>query len=89
VLINGECWEASDGGTFDVPDTATWKVLATLASATIDEAVAALDAADAAQASWAAQLPVGGSLTVHALVTGGPPLTAVLKFRGVIVALNH
>lgn len=53
LLINGEWRDASDGGTFDVLDPATGKVLATLASATSEDAMAALDAADAVQAEWA------------------------------------
>jgi succinate-semialdehyde dehydrogenase/glutarate-semialdehyde dehydrogenase len=57
LLIAGNWVEASDGGTFDVQDPATGQVLATLASATSDDAVAALDAADAAQASWALTAP--------------------------------
>jgi succinate-semialdehyde dehydrogenase / glutarate-semialdehyde dehydrogenase len=57
LLIGGGWVGASDGGTFDVHDPATGKVLATLASATSADAVAALDAADAAQASWARTAP--------------------------------
>lgn len=57
LLINGEWRDASDGGTYDVLDPATGKVLATLASATSDDAVAALDAADAAQREWALTSP--------------------------------
>ncbi|MFF2317932.1 NAD-dependent succinate-semialdehyde dehydrogenase [Arthrobacter sp. NPDC058097] len=57
LLINGEWVEASDGGTFDVHDPATGEVLATLASATSEDAIAALDAADAAQASWGRTAP--------------------------------
>ncbi|GAA3701418.1 NAD-dependent succinate-semialdehyde dehydrogenase [Zhihengliuella alba] len=53
LLIDGEWRDASDGGTFDVHDPATGKVIATLASATSEDAKAALDAADAAQAEWA------------------------------------
>ena len=53
LLINNQWRDASDGGTFDVHDPATGEVLATLASATSDDAIAALDAADAAQVSWA------------------------------------
>ncbi|RZU62076.1 NAD-dependent succinate-semialdehyde dehydrogenase [Zhihengliuella halotolerans] len=53
LLIDGEWRDASDGGTFDVHDPATGKVLATLASATSEDALAALDAADAAQGQWA------------------------------------
>ncbi|MEE9095795.1 NAD-dependent succinate-semialdehyde dehydrogenase [Pseudarthrobacter phenanthrenivorans] len=57
LLINGKWVDASDGGTFDVHDPATGQVLATLASATSEDAIAALDAADAAQASWARTAP--------------------------------
>src|SRR6478736_3259144 len=57
LLINGQWRDASDGGTFDVHDPATGEVLATLASATSEDAIAALDAADAAQASWARTAP--------------------------------
>ncbi|PQZ91062.1 NAD-dependent succinate-semialdehyde dehydrogenase [Arthrobacter sp. MYb227] len=57
LLINGEWRDASDGGTFDVFDPATGEKLATLASATSEDAMAALDAADAVQASWALTAP--------------------------------
>lgn len=57
LLINGEWRDASDGGTFDVIDPATGKVLATLASATSEDALAALDAADKVQAAWARTAP--------------------------------
>jgi len=57
LLINGEWRDASDGGTYDVFDPATGKVLATLASATSEDALAALDAADAAQKAWALSAP--------------------------------
>ena len=57
LLINGQWRDASDGGTFDVHDPATEKLLATLASATSADALAALDAADAAQGSWARTAP--------------------------------
>ena len=39
LLINGKWVAASDGGTFDVHDPATGEVLATLASATSEDAV--------------------------------------------------
>ncbi len=57
LLINGQWRDASDGGTFDVLDPATGEKLATLASATSEDAMAALDAADAVQASWARTAP--------------------------------
>jgi succinate-semialdehyde dehydrogenase/glutarate-semialdehyde dehydrogenase len=57
LLIGGQWREASDGGTFDVHDPANGEALATLASATSEDAVAALDAADAVQSSWARTAP--------------------------------
>src|SRR6186713_3163665 len=57
LLIGGQWVDASDGGTFDVHDPSTAGVLATLASATSGDALAALDAADAVQASWARTAP--------------------------------
>lgn len=57
LLINGEWRDSSDGSTYDVHDPATGKVLATLASATSEDALAALDAADKAQAAWALSAP--------------------------------
>ena len=57
LLINGEWREASDGGTLDVTDPATGKVLATIASATPADGMAALDAAAKAQAEWAKTAP--------------------------------
>ena len=57
LLIDGQWRDASDGGTFDVHDPATGEVLATLASATSEDALAALDAADKVQASWARTAP--------------------------------
>jgi hypothetical protein len=62
LLIGGEWREASDGGTFDVHDPATGEILATLASATSEDALAALDPADKAQASWARTAPREGRL---------------------------
>ncbi|ALP48818.1 NAD-dependent succinate-semialdehyde dehydrogenase [Corynebacterium glutamicum] len=53
-LLIGDSWvEASEGGTFDVENPATGETIATLASATSEDALAALDAACAVQAEWA------------------------------------
>ncbi|AXH37147.1 NAD-dependent succinate-semialdehyde dehydrogenase [Humibacter sp. BT305] len=54
LFIGGKWVDASDGGTFDVNDPATGKTLLTIASATPEDGKAALDAAVAAQESWAA-----------------------------------
>ncbi|MCS5497892.1 NAD-dependent succinate-semialdehyde dehydrogenase [Cnuibacter physcomitrellae] len=54
LFIGGKWVDASDGGTFDVDDPATGKNLLTIASATPEDGKAALDAAVAAQESWAA-----------------------------------
>src|SRR5699024_10733042 len=54
-LAIGGKWEAStSGATIDVHDPATGEVIKTIADATVEDAVRALDAAVAAQAEWAA-----------------------------------
>ncbi|WP_018296721.1 NAD-dependent succinate-semialdehyde dehydrogenase [Corynebacterium lubricantis] len=53
-LLIGDSWrDASDGATFDVENPATGETIATLASATSEDAIAALDAACAVQHDWA------------------------------------
>ena len=54
LLIDGKWRDASSGKTFDVKDPATGMVLASLQDANSDDAMAAFDAACAAQADWAA-----------------------------------
>src|SRR5665213_392859 len=53
LWIGGKWKKASDGGRFDVIDPATEKTIASVASATVDDAKAALDAAQAAFPAWA------------------------------------
>jgi succinate-semialdehyde dehydrogenase/glutarate-semialdehyde dehydrogenase len=57
LFIGGHWRPASSGQTFDVHDPATGDVLATIADARVDDAMVALDAADAAQASWRRTAP--------------------------------
>ncbi len=57
LYIGGEWRDASDGGTFDVLNPATEQVIASVASATVDDAMAALDAAEAAFEDWAGRKP--------------------------------
>lgn len=57
LYVGGEWRDASDGGTFEVVNPATGEVLAQVASATEQDADAALDAAEAAFADWAARKP--------------------------------
>lgn len=57
LFIAGEWRSASDGGTLDVMDPATGSVIHTIASATPDDARAAMNAAAEAQAEWAATAP--------------------------------
>ncbi|HFG8934195.1 TPA: NAD-dependent succinate-semialdehyde dehydrogenase [Corynebacterium striatum] len=57
LLINGQWRDAESGETFDVENPATGEVLATLASANSEDAVAALDAACAVQDEWARTTP--------------------------------
>ena len=57
LLIGGEWRDASEGRTLRVEDPATGEPLCEVADATPDDAMAALDAAVAAQAEWAAHPP--------------------------------
>src|SRR5580765_5741038 len=57
LWIGGKWRKASDGGRFDVIDPATENKIASVASASVDDAKAALDAAQAAFAPWAAKKP--------------------------------
>ncbi|MCU1548410.1 MAG: NAD-dependent succinate-semialdehyde dehydrogenase, partial [Arthrobacter sp.] len=53
LLIDGQWRPAASGKTFDVEDPATGKVLLSIADASAEDGAAALDAAVAAQDSWA------------------------------------
>ncbi len=57
LWIGGKWKKASDGVRFDVIDPATEKTIASVASATVEDAKAAIDAADAAFPAWAAKKP--------------------------------
>ena len=57
LLIGGEWRDATGGGTFAVGDPSTGETLCEIADASPEDAVAALDAAAAAQAEWAATPP--------------------------------
>jgi succinate-semialdehyde dehydrogenase / glutarate-semialdehyde dehydrogenase len=57
LLINGQWLPAVSGKTFDVEDPATGKVLMSISDAGAEDGAAALDAAAAAQASWARTAP--------------------------------
>ena len=57
LLINGEWRNAASGATFSVEDPSTGGVLANIADAGAEDGAAALDAAVAAQDSWAATAP--------------------------------
>lgn len=57
LLINGEWRDASDGGTLDVIDPSTGKLLLSIASATPEDGQDALAAADGAQRGWAKTAP--------------------------------
>jgi succinate-semialdehyde dehydrogenase/glutarate-semialdehyde dehydrogenase len=57
LLIGGKAVGASDGGRFDVSDPATAEVITTVADGTVEDAISAVDAADAAAADWAATAP--------------------------------
>ncbi|NKF30686.1 aldehyde dehydrogenase family protein, partial [Pseudomonas sp. BGM005] len=57
LFIGGEWIDGETGGTFDVHDPATGAVIRTIADATPGDGIRALDAAVAAQDSWAATAP--------------------------------
>ncbi|MBY6061578.1 NAD-dependent succinate-semialdehyde dehydrogenase [Microbacterium esteraromaticum] len=57
LFIGGEWIDAEEGRTFDVRDPATGEVIASIADATPADGIRALDAAVAAQESWAATPP--------------------------------
>lgn len=57
LWIGGKWLKASDGGRFDVIDPATEQKIASVASATVDDAKAAVDAASDAFEGWAARKP--------------------------------
>src|ERR1700734_4180423 len=57
LWIGGQWRKASDGARFDVIDPATENKVASVASATVDDAKAAIDAASSAFPAWAAKKP--------------------------------
>jgi len=65
LYINGQWRPASDGARFDVLNPADETVLASVASATVDDARAALDAAQAAFGAWAARTPRDRSIILR------------------------
>jgi succinate-semialdehyde dehydrogenase/glutarate-semialdehyde dehydrogenase len=59
LYIGGQPVPASNGGRFDVVDPATGSVVASVANGTVEDAIAAVDAAQDAAAAWAATPPRG------------------------------
>ncbi len=57
LYIGGQWRDASDGSSFAVENPATGETIATVASGTVEDAIAAVDAAQAAFADWAARSP--------------------------------
>ncbi|HEY7101093.1 MAG TPA: NAD-dependent succinate-semialdehyde dehydrogenase [Mycobacteriales bacterium] len=57
LFLGGKWVPASSGGRFDVYDPSTGDVIAAVADGTVEDAIAAVDAADAAAADWAATAP--------------------------------
>lgn len=57
LYINGQWRDSSDGSTFEVLNPFDESVIATVASATVEDGIAAIDAADAAFGDWAARSP--------------------------------
>jgi succinate-semialdehyde dehydrogenase/glutarate-semialdehyde dehydrogenase len=59
LFVGGKAVPASDGGRFDVLDPATGQVVTTVADGTVDDALAAVSAAEDAAEQWAATSPRG------------------------------
>src|SRR3954447_17444857 len=57
LWIGGHWRKASDGARFDVIDPATENTIASVASASVEDAKAAIDAASGAFAAWAGKKP--------------------------------
>ena len=57
LYINGEWRTASDGGTFAVLNPSDESVITEVADGTVDDALACIDAAEAAFESWASYTP--------------------------------
>ena len=57
LYIGGKWRPASDGTRFDVEDPATESVIASVASASVEDAKAAIAAAAGAAAEWGARKP--------------------------------
>jgi succinate-semialdehyde dehydrogenase/glutarate-semialdehyde dehydrogenase len=57
LYIGGKAIPAAAGGRFDVLDPATGTVIASVADGGVEDAIAAVEAADEAAASWAATAP--------------------------------
>jgi succinate-semialdehyde dehydrogenase / glutarate-semialdehyde dehydrogenase len=57
LWIDGKWRKSSDGQRFDVIDPATESKIASVASASVDDAKAAVDAASGAFEAWAARKP--------------------------------
>ncbi len=57
LYIGGKAVQAAGGRRFDVVDPATGQTITTVADASVDDAIAAIDAADEAASAWAATPP--------------------------------
>lgn len=57
LYIDGKWRKSSDGQRFDVIDPATERSIASVASASVDDAIAAVDAASSAFEGWASRKP--------------------------------
>jgi succinate-semialdehyde dehydrogenase / glutarate-semialdehyde dehydrogenase len=57
LYVGGKAVPAADGRRFDVVDPATGQAITTVADAGVNDAIAAIDAADEAAAAWAATAP--------------------------------
>ena len=75
LWIGGKWRKSSDGQRFDVIDPATENVITSVASAGVDDAEAAVDAAEAAFEGWAGRKPrERGEILrkAYEVIMGGP-----------------
>src|SRR5438105_15282559 len=80
LWIGGKWRKASDGARFDVIDPATENTIASVASASVEDAKAAIDAASGPFAAWAAKKPrERAEIRRKAFARSGPDAQPVAK----------
>nr|MDT0659455.1 NAD-dependent succinate-semialdehyde dehydrogenase [Micromonospora sp. DSM 115978] len=86
LFIGGRWVAAAAGGRFDVVDPATEKIIATVADGGIDDALAAVAAAEQAAAGWAATAP---RVRAEVLRTAFEMMTAQAESLARLISLEN